>query len=501
MATKQVAQVTVNNSADAVAEFWIGHSADAPMLQFTLIPASGPDGVDRYQYPRSTGYHITSLGRNQAVTFQVEFAAGPNAGMDYWYVAVRMTAGSHPGSFSQGGTVLQPTTQVKIPDSGILDIQLTAAPNFDAPYLNIRGVTTSSTWMGVDKVWDAAPTIRKSVATLTATERAGYVAAVKRLKAAPSRLTPATHSRYDDYVLVHMLAMNMITVNDRTKPIDNSNITIGGARTPMWAHQSPAFVPWHREFLRQFERDLRGDPVDPKIAIPYWDWTVNADPTLAPWLPDLMGGDGHDGPVTTGPFAGNAQWPLTLSGDNQDHLIRGFGLAEGYGRLPFPVEVGNTLSAEDYDKSTWDDSSTLDSFRNRLEGWYTSGSPQPHTTVGMHNLVHVWVGGNNGTMLPGSSPNDPVFFLHHCNIDRLWWFWQLTRTDDQLPPSPMGPLYAPAKPVGNMVGQALDQQMIFMDPAVATAPWSDPPATPADVISHHALNYLFDNEIPESPAP
>jgi tyrosinase len=39
----------------------------------------------------------------------------------------------------------------------------------------------------------------------------------------------------------------------------------------------------------------------------------------------------------------------------------------------------------------------------------------------MHNLVHVWVGGDMG---PASSPNDPVFFLNHCNVDRIWENWK-----------------------------------------------------------------------------
>ena len=30
-----------------------------------------------------------------------------------------------------------------------------------------------------------------------------------------------------------------------------------------------------------------------------------------------------------------------------------------------------------------------------------------------------------GTMSSGDSPNDPVFWLHHANIDRLWADWQL----------------------------------------------------------------------------
>jgi Common central domain of tyrosinase len=50
----------------------------------------------------------------------------------------------------------------------------------------------------------------------------------------------------------------------------------------------------------------------------------------------------------------------------------------------------------------------------RLEGW----QPDP---PGLHNRVHVFVGGD---MAPASSPNDPVFFLNHCNVDRLWAAWQ-----------------------------------------------------------------------------
>ena len=44
-------------------------------------------------------------------------------------------------------------------------------------------------------------------------------------------------------------------------------------------------------------------------------------------------------------------------------------------------------------------------------------------TVGsqLHNRVHLWVGGN---MAPMTSPNDPVFFLHHCFVDKAWADWQ-----------------------------------------------------------------------------
>jgi tyrosinase len=49
-------------------------------------------------------------------------------------------------------------------------------------------------------------------------------------------------------------------------------------------------------------------------------------------------------------------------------------------------------------------------------------------------MVHPWVAGviskgdprtaRRGTMILSTSPNDPVFFLHHANVDRLWAAWQ-----------------------------------------------------------------------------
>ena len=38
----------------------------------------------------------------------------------------------------------------------------------------------------------------------------------------------------------------------------------------------------------------------------------------------------------------------------------------------------------------------------------------------MHNQGHIWTG---GTMLSAASPNDPAFFYHHANVDRLYQSW------------------------------------------------------------------------------
>jgi tyrosinase len=37
-----------------------------------------------------------------------------------------------------------------------------------------------------------------------------------------------------------------------------------------------------------------------------------------------------------------------------------------------------------------------------------------------HNNVHNFVG---GIMAGAGSSRDPIFMMHHCNIDRIWWLW------------------------------------------------------------------------------
>jgi tyrosinase len=327
---------------------------------------------------------------------------------------------------------------------------------------------------------------RRNQKSLSSSDRTELVRAFKTLKNSPSHFTPPTTSRYDDFVYVHMQAMVLIEIIDRTKPVQNRNIKItNDMRMPMWAHRCPAFFPWHRELLYQLESELQRAANDSNLAIPYWDWSVDQSKTGAPWTDDFMGGDGNDGPVTSGPFAGNQNWNITLSEDGVDHLVRGFGLSSDGPSLPTPADVSSSLQVVTYDKAPWNDSRKLVSFRNQVEGWYVPpGSP---TAVGMHNLVHLWVGGNDGTMLPSTSPNDPVFFLHHCNVDRLWAVWQVQHPGT-LP-------YLPVNLLPKDPGQSWDEPMIFYDRTLSsTPPWPASAATPHDVADHHKLNYTYDDE-------
>lgn len=52
----------------------------------------------------------------------------------------------------------------------------------------------------------------------------------------------------------------------------------------------------------------------------------------------------------------------------------------------------------------------------------TEGYPGTND-IGIHGGGHYTIGGDPGRDL-FTSPGDPVFYLHHGMIDRVWWIWQ-----------------------------------------------------------------------------
>lgn len=123
------------------------------------------------------------------------------------------------------------------------------------------------------------------------------------------------------------------------------------------------FLAWHRQYLLQFERRLQA--VDAAVTIPYWDWLV--DRAI---------------PAELNQRAQLRRWSITREWRPQ--------------YLPLAAEVDAVMSRPDFD-----------SFQRTLEQ--------------VHNNVHRAVGGEMAT---ATSPSDPLFWVHHANIDRLWADWQ-----------------------------------------------------------------------------
>jgi tyrosinase len=248
--------------------------------------------------------------------------------------------------------------------------------------------------------------MRKNQNRLSESEKRQFVDAVLKLKAAKDPNDPKGLSKYDRYV------------QDHVDNVDHS-------------HFGPAFLSWHRQFLIDFERDLQDVSKNSLLGLPYWDWS----PLIfgSDEQDYFMGGDGttSDGKVTNGPFAAG-KWKLNVwdphdEEPHTDYLKRQLGKAAGFTSLPPGNDVTATLNELPFDTPPWNDES-LSGFRNTLEGirWDTQKRPPVRLPSQMHGRVHRWIG---GSMVPMSSPNDPVFWLHHCFIDKLWADWQAMHGD------------------------------------------------------------------------
>jgi len=130
------------------------------------------------------------------------------------------------------------------------------------------------------------------------------------------------------------------------------------------------FVPWHRVYLYELEKLMI--EVDSSAFIPYWRWTTQK--MVPSWLRNFTP-------------------PVPIPSGSTINVIRNVGFPPP---LPTNSFINSVMSE-----------TTFTDFVTQLES--------------AHNNVHRWVG---GTMSTGLSPADPIFWLHHANIDRLWHQWQ-----------------------------------------------------------------------------
>lgn len=271
--------------------------------------------------------------------------------------------------------------------------------------------------------------VRRNVLSLDAGERSNLLAGLKKLQSI---------NRYNYFIRVHARATEWKSLNGTTLNA---------------AHMGPAFLPWHRKFILDFENALRKNMNNPEFGLPYYDWTDGLGAASPVWGNDLMGGAGS--PVT-GPFA-PASWQTVDS-----HIKPTAGLNRflgGEASLPTRADVHRLMYRREYDAVPYSEFSET-GMRNELEGF------QP---FGLHNAVHVWIGGQMSNV--PVAPNDPVFFLHHCNVDRVWTQWQLVNPSAS---------YVPTS--GGAQGQNLNDRMY---------PWKK--TRPSDLLSISDLGYSYDS--------
>jgi len=295
--------------------------------------------------------------------------------------------------------------------------------------LALLAPVTGAAWAGDAGADDLV--IRKNVTALSARERADFVDAIWRLRRTPSPEGEDVGNWYDHFVASHM--RKLVCWTDEPGQ--------GG-----FGHNGPDLLTWHRQYLLEFEAAMSTVMGKP-MAIPYWDWT-DPDSIEMVFADDFMGpaGDPDNGyMVMSGPFR-RGEWRLNVKGFEStnpgqfDWLVRAMGISADHITLPRRDEVQQALLRPRYDDAPWGVVTSMDkSFRAFVDGMISATgttcnggaiSVQDVTGTLLHGTVHLWVGGTTPEGNPGSladtvtSPNDPVFWLHHANIDRLaetWW--------------------------------------------------------------------------------
>ena len=196
-------------------------------------------------------------------------------------------------------------------------------------------------------------------------------------------------------------------------------------RTPL---QARLFLPWHRAYLWWLEQALQ-DRRD-GTALPWWDWTRRR---AIPVAYESRTVDGKPNPL----YSTKARAPFAHPPINKQ-TRRAAGRVQGV-QLPTVHEVDDLLRDSDWA-----------SFSDRVEDF--------------HDRVHVWVGGDMGDVTTAAF--DPVFFAHHCMIDRLWYLWQI-RHGNRIPHDLLD---LELIPFGKSVRDVLDVQRLGYEYAVAATP-------------------------------
>lgn len=171
------------------------------------------------------------------------------------------------------------------------------------------------------------------------------------------------------------------------------------------AHGDRNFLTWHREYLAKLEARLR--MVNPLVTIPYWNWVE--DRAIPPQLSSP---------------ADLAAWGVTRGGSFNGN------------NLPDAAWIDDVMDAGVSPPDFM-------AFSNAVEA--------------PHNTVHIVVG---GTMATSVSPADPLFWLHHGMIDKLWADWQAANPGAAFNPPNGSETLQPAPIMTRKVSQVLETKAL-----------------------------------------
>jgi peroxiredoxin/N-acetylneuraminic acid mutarotase len=142
------------------------------------------------------------------------------------------------------------------------------------------------------------------------------------------------------------------------------------------------FLPWHRLYLYQFEQTIRQVLNDDDFSLPYWNPLTGNEADFS--LPPVFRDPGS-------PLFNSNRWPWVNGGEKIDMIFPNW-LSWGALNEKFYIDspTGTLGFCPDFDRNP-------------------------------HFFTHLFIGGDMADFATVGA--DPVFYLHHCNLDRLWESW------------------------------------------------------------------------------
>jgi tyrosinase len=179
-----------------------------------------------------------------------------------------------------------------------------------------------------------------------------------------------------------------------------------------WHHQTisrltitgPFFLPWHRAYLSWLELYLKQNSNDPTVTIPYWDWS--SEKSRSEGIPmayqEEMMPNGEPNPLKTFHIkVSSAQPPI-------DRYTQRYPWPAS--TLPTDEQIQNIIHNDnDFNDFILD----LQEVHDEVHGWFD------HPPRGAPPDMY----GDMGRV--SVAAYDPIFYAHHCMIDRIWYLWQL----------------------------------------------------------------------------
>ncbi|XP_071990190.1 tyrosinase [Engystomops pustulosus] len=201
-----------------------------------------------------------------------------------------------------------------------------------------------------------------------------------------------------------------------------------------FAHEAPAFLPWHRFFLLHWEHEIQKLTGDENFTIPFWDWRDAQQCDIC--ADEFLGGTHPTSNVLLSPASFFSSWQIVCSQPEEYNRLRILcnGTYEGPllrspGRhdrsrtpnIPTTADVEACLSINNYDTGSMDRNANF-SFRNTMEGFaHPLTGIANRSQSNMHNSLHVYLNGSMSSVQ--GSANDPIFLLHHAFVDSLYEQW------------------------------------------------------------------------------